>query len=108
MNNFTDRHLTSFLISFSLMFTLHYLLEPTWGIDETRPRSLRMIANYTIGTLGICISFLYLHPDLWLDLAVSVAGAAIATVLAHGRDWVSELHKRDKANGLIDGSKTKA
>lgn len=101
----TDKHLTAFLIGFSLMFTLHYLLEPTWGIDEQRPRSMRMIVNYTIGVSGICLSFLYLHPALWLDLTVSVAGAAFATVLAHGRDWVSELHKRDTANGLIEDRK---
>jgi len=108
MPNLTDQHLTSFLIGFSLMFALHYLLEPTWGIGEPRPRSLRAIANYTIGTLGICISFLYQHPEMWLDLAVSVSGAAFATVLAHSRDWLSKLLKRDQANGLIDGSKEEA
>jgi hypothetical protein len=101
----TDKHLTAFLIGFSLMFTLHYLLEPTWGIDEQRPRSLRMIANYAIGVSGICLSFLYLHPELWLDLVVSVAGAAVATVLAHSRDHYTDMSKRDQANGLIDGSK---
>lgn len=105
MPNLTDQHLTAFLISFSLMFTLHYLLEPTWGVDEPRPRSLRAIANYTLGTLGICISYLYLHPEQWLDLAVSVAGAAVATVLAHSRDHYTDMSKRDQANGLIDGSK---
>jgi len=101
----TDKHLTSFLIGFSLMFALHYLLEPTWGIGEKRPRSLRMIANYTIGTLGICISFLYMHPEMLLDLTVSVSGAAFATVLAHSRDWLIKLLKRDQANGLIEDSK---
>lgn len=100
-----DKFLTAFLIGFSLMFSLHYLLEPTWGIGEPRPRSLRAIANYTIGTLGICISFLYLHPELLLDLAVSVSGAAFATVLAHSRDWFTKILKRDRANGLIDEGK---
>lgn len=104
----TEKHFTSFLIGFSLMFTLHYMLEPTWGIGEPRPRSLRMIANYTLGTLGICAAFLYLHPELWLDLAVSVSGAALATVLAHSRDWLAGLLKRDTANGLIEDSQKEA
>ena len=103
-----DKYLTSFLIGFSLLFVLHYLLEPTWGIGEPRPRSLRMIANYTIGTLGICVSFLYLHPEMWLDLMVSVSGAAFATVLAHSRDWFIKLLKRDQANGLIEESQKEA
>jgi hypothetical protein len=104
----TDKYLTSFLIGFSLMFVAHYFLEPTWGIGEERPRSLRMIFNYAIGTAGICVSFLYMHPALWLDLGVSVAGAAIATVLAHSRDGIADLLKRDKANGLIENSEKKA
>ena len=102
---FTEKHLTAFLIGFSLMFVSHYMLEPTWGVDEQRPRSLRMIANYAIGVGGICLSFLYMHPELWLDLLVSVAGAALATVLAHSRDHYTDMSKRDQANGLIDGSK---
>ena len=103
----TDKHLTAFLIGFSLMFSLHYLLEPTWGIGEPRSKSVRMIINYTIGTLGICLSFLYLHPELWFDLFISVAGAGSATVLAHSRDWVMHLLKRDQANGLIEDSQKK-
>ena len=103
-----EQHLTAFLISFSLMFTLHYLLEPTWKVNEPRPRSDRMIINYSIGVSGIAISFLYLHPDLWLDLLVSVAGAGSATILAHARDWVDQLLKRDRANGLIEDSEKEA
>jgi len=100
-----EKHLTAFLIGFSLMFTLHYMLEPTWGVNETKPRRWRLIFNYTLGTLGICASFLYLHPGLWLDLLVSVAGAGSATILAHSRDWLDHMLKRDRANGLIEESK---
>ena len=102
-----QQYLTAFLISFSLMFVLHYVLEATWRVNEPRPRSLRAIANYTIGTLGISIAFLYLHPSLWLDLLVSIAGAGSATVLAHGRDWLLTVVKRDRANGLIGKSQEK-
>ena len=97
-----DKYLTAFLIGFSMMFALHYLLEPTWGVDEKRPRRWRLLFNYSVGTLGICTSFLYLHPDLWLDLLVSVAGAGSATLLAHSRDWLMRLLNRDRANGLIE------
>jgi hypothetical protein len=103
-----DKYLTSFLIAFSLMFVLHYLLEPTYAVNEPRQWSMRTIANYTLGTLGICISFLYQHPDMLLDLAVSVIGAGSAVALAHSRDWMAILLKRDRANGLIEDSKTKA
>jgi len=101
----TDRYLTAFLISFSLLFTFHYLLEPTWMPGEKRSSSKRMIFNYTVGTLGISIAFLYLQPAMWLDLLVSVAGAGSATVLAHSRDWFLHLVKRDQANGLIEERK---
>ena len=100
----SEKYLTAFLIGYSLMFTLHYLLEPTWRPGEPRPTSLRAIFNYTVGTLGICISFLYLHPALWFDLLISVAGAGLATVSAHGRDWLTKIVKRDQANGLIEKS----
>lgn len=100
-----ETQLTSFLIGFSSMFTAHYLLEPTWGLNEPRPNSIRMLLNYIIGTLGICLSFLYMHPELWKDLALSVGGAALATIVAHSRDWIFKLWKRDQANGLIDDSK---
>ena len=103
-----DKHLTSFLIAFSLMFVLHYLLEPTYAVNEPRQWSLRTIANYTLGTLGICISFLYQHPDMLIDLAVSVLGAGSAVALAHSRDFLTILLKRDRANGLIDASKKEA
>jgi hypothetical protein len=103
-----EKYLTTFLIGFSLMFTLHYLLEPTWSINEPRPRSIRMVVNYAIGTIGIFLSFLYLHPELWLDVTVSISGAAIATIVAHGRDWLLQLMKRDQANGLIEESETEA
>jgi hypothetical protein len=102
-----QQHLTAFLISFTLMFVLHYVLEATWRINEPRPRSLRLIANYTVGTLGIAIAFLYLHPSLWLDLTISIAGAGSATALAHGRDWFLTMIKRDQANGLIGSGKEK-
>lgn len=103
-----DKYLTAFLIGFSLMFTAHYLLEPTWGVDEPKPNSTRLIINYTIGTLGIWLAFLYLHIDLWLDVAICIAGAGSATVLAHSRDWLQHLIKRDRANGLIEEPKKKA
>lgn len=103
-----DKYLTSFLIGFSLMFTAHYLLEPTWQVGEPRPKSWRMIINYTIGTLGIGIAFLYQHPELWLDWLISVAGAGSATVLAHSRDWLLHLLKRDQAHGLIEKPKDQA
>jgi hypothetical protein len=64
--------------------------------------------NYVLGTLGICGSFLYLHPELWLDLSVCVAGAGSATMLAHSRDWLLHLVKRDRAHGLIEESKDQA
>jgi len=104
----TDKYLTAFLIGSYLMFALHFLLEPTWKPGEPRPNSMRAIFNYTVGTLGISIAFLYLHPELWLDLLVSVAGAGSATVLAHSRDWLTKLIKRDQANGLIEASKDQA
>lgn len=103
-----DQYLTAFLIGFSSMFTLHYLLEPTWGVEEIRPRRTRMILNYVIGTLGIGLSFLYLHPNLWFDLLVSAAGAGSATILAHARDWMLHLVNRDRANGLVEEAKDKA
>lgn len=103
-----EKLLTSFLIGFSMMFTFHYMLEPTWGLKEPRPLSLRMIGNYAIGTIGICISFLYIHPDMLRDLAVSVAGAASATILAHSRDEIAKMLKRDQAHGLIEDSKEKS
>lgn len=103
-----DKYLTAFLIGFSLMFSLHYLLEATWSVKEPRPTSKRLIFNYAIGTLGICMAFLYLHVELWFDLLISVLGAGSATVLAHGRDWFINVLKRDQANGLIEGSKEKA
>lgn len=103
-----DQYLTSFLIGFSLMFALHYLLEPTWGVDEKRPRRRRMILNYVIGTLGIGLSFLYLHPHLWFDLLISMAGAGSATVLAHARDWMLHLLNRDRAHGLVEEAKDEA
>ena len=98
----TEKHLTAFLISFSLMFTLHYLLEPTWKPNEPRPNSTRAIFNYTVGTLGICTAFLYLHIELWFDLFITVAGAGSATILAHSRDWLMNLVNRDRANGFIE------
>jgi hypothetical protein len=98
----TERHLTAFLISFSLMFVLHYMLEPTWQVGEPRPKSLRLIANYIIGTLGICLGYLYLQPGVWLDLLIPVLGAGSATALAHGRDWLLTVVKRDRANGLVE------
>ena len=97
-----DKYLTSFLIGFSTMFSLHYFLEPTWGLNEPRPRSLRLIINYMIGTVGIGAAFLYIHPEMWFDLLISVSGAATATIMAHSRDWVASLWKRDQANGLIE------
>jgi hypothetical protein len=100
----TEKHLIAFLLGYGLMFTLHYLLEPTWQPGEPRPRSLRAIFNYTVGTAGISISFLYIHPELLLDVLVSISGAAIATVMAHSRDWVAKLVNRDRANGLIEES----
>ena len=103
-----DNYLTAFLIGFSLMFTTHYLMEPTWGVQEPKSNSSRMILNYTIGTLGIWLAFLYLHPDLWLDVAVCVAGAGSATVLAHSRDGLMHLIQRDRANGLIEETKDQA
>ena len=103
-----DRYLTAFLISFSLMFTLHYLLEPTWRVNEPRPHSWRMIFNYSVGTLGISLAFLYLHAELWLDLLVCVAGAGIATILAHSRDGLFKLINRDRAHGLIEDGKKEA
>jgi hypothetical protein len=103
-----EKHLTAFLIGFSLMFFAHYMLEPTWKPGEPRPNSTRAIFNYSVGTLGICISFLYLHMDLWLDLLVSVAGAGSATILAHSRDWLLKLIQRDQANGLVEDSKDQA
>ena len=104
----TEHHLTAFLIGFSLMFTLHYLLEPTWKPGEPRPNSTRAIINYSLGTLGICIAFLYLHKELWFDLLVSVSGAGSATILAHSRDWLMSVVKRDQANGLIEDRKDQA
>lgn len=104
----SSNHLTAFLIGFSLMFTLHYMLEPTWRVQEPRPTSTRMIVNYSLGTLGICVSFLYLHPQLWLDLLVSVSGAGSATMLAHGRDWLLKLINRDRAHGLVEKSQDQA
>ena len=104
----SDKYLTSFLIGFSLMFSLHYFLEPTWGVSEQRPSSIRMIANYTIGVLGIACAFVYLHPELWFDLFVSISGAASATVLAHSRDWLTALVQRDRAHGLIEDSQKKS
>lgn len=101
-------YLTAFLIGFSMMFTLHYLLEPTWKVGEARSSSARMLFNYTIGTLGISTAFLYLHPELWRDLLVCVAGAGSATVLAHGRDWLFSIINRDRAHGLIEGTKKEA
>lgn len=103
-----DAYLTSFLIGFSSMFMLHYLLEPTWKVQEPRSTSRRMLFNYTVGTLGISAAFLYLHPELWLDLFVSVAGAGSATMLAHGRDWLFQLIRRDRANGLVETSQDEA
>src|SRR5687767_9854494 len=97
----TEKHLTAFLIGFSLMFTLHYLLELMWKVNEPRPNSIRAIFNYSIGTIGIGISFLYLHPALWLDLLVSIAGAGSATILAHSRDWLTRLINQDRASGLV-------
>lgn len=103
-----DQYLTAFLIGFSLMFSLHYLLEPTWSVNEQRPRSLRLIANYTIGVLGIACAFVYLHPALWFDLLISITGAGAATLLAHGRDWLTHIIKRDRAHGLIEERKDQA
>jgi hypothetical protein len=37
-----------------------------------------------------------------------VAGAAVATVLAHSRDWIANIYKRDVANGLVEDSQKKA
>jgi hypothetical protein len=104
----TDRQLASFLIGFSLMFMAHYFLEPTWGAKEARPNSLRMIFNYSVGTAGICISFLYMHPAMWVDLLISVSGAALATVLSHSRDYMAKHYKGDQADGLIEDSQKKA
>lgn len=87
------------------MFTMHFLLEPTWGVGEARPSSWRLIFNYAVGTTGIGLAFLYLHPDLWFDLLVSVAGAGAATVIAHSRDALTHLIKRDRANGLVEEAK---
>lgn len=103
-----NTYLTSFLLSFSTMFVAHYMLEPTWKIDEPRSTSWRMILNYSIGTFGIGLAFLYQHPDLWFDFLVSVAGAGSATMLAHSRDWLMHLIKRDRAHGLIEDSQTKS
>jgi hypothetical protein len=103
-----DKYLTAFLIGFSWMMTAHYLLEPTWGVQEVKPDPRRLIINYTIGTLGICCAFLYLHAEMWMDLTVCVAGAGSATVLAHSNDWLLHLIKRDRANGLIEKPKDEA
>ncbi len=103
-----DKYLTAFLIGFSLMFAGHYMLEPTWGVNEPRPRRIRMIANYSFGVIGIAIAFLYLHIDHWLDLLVCIGGAGSATILAHSRDSFFHLLKRDQAHGLIEESKDKA
>src|SRR5690349_24637804 len=97
-------YLTAFLIGYSLMFTIHFMAEPTWRPGEPRSTSIRMIVNYTIGTLGIWIAFLSMHRELWLDVLVCIAGAGSATVLAHSRDWLLTLVKRDRANGLIENS----
>lgn len=104
----TEKHWLSFCIGYILMFTLHYFLEPTWRPGEPRPHSMRVIFNYSVGTLGICIAFLYLHPEMLFDLFISVAGAGIATIAAHSRDWLLALVKRDQANGLIEESKDQA
>jgi hypothetical protein len=104
----TEQHLTAFLISFSLMFTAHYMLEPTWRVGEKKSSSVRMIFNYSVGTAGIACAFLYLHMELWLDLAVCVAGAGSATVMAHSRDWLTQVIKRDRANGLIEKTEDEA
>lgn len=101
-------YLTSFLIGFSTMFTAHFMLEPTWDVNEPRSYSTRMILNYAIGTIGIGLAFIYQHPDLWLDFVVSVAGAGSATILAHSRDYLTHLIKRDRAHGLIEERQKKA
>lgn len=103
----TEKQILAFLIGYCLMFTLHYILEPTWKPNEPRPNSTRAIFNYTVGTLGICTAFLYLHMDLWFDLFISVAGAGSATILAHSRDWLMNVVKRDRANGLIEDGQNK-
>jgi len=104
----SEKHLTAFLIGFGLMLLAHYALEETWKPNEPRPWSLRALFNYSIGTLGICLPLLYLHPDLWLDIIVSISGAGSATIIAHRIDWNRELHKRDRANGLIEETKEQA
>ena len=103
-----DQYLTAFLIGFSLMMTAHYGLEETWGANEKRSSSLRMLFNYAVGTLGICISFLYLHPELWFDMLVSVSGAGSATLMAHRIDHTRTMRKRDRADGLIEETKDQA
>lgn len=104
----TDKHWIAFFLGYASMFTLHYLLEPTWKPGEPRPHSLRAIFNYTVGTLGICAAFLVLHLDLWFDLLISVAGAGLGTILAHSRDWLLKLVNRDRASGLIEESQEQA
>ena len=97
-----DQYLTAFLIGFSSMMFMHIMLEPTWGVSESRPRSRRMLFNYTIGVLGICCAFVYLHPELWFDLLLSAAGAGLGTLVSHARDWLLKLIQRDRAHGLIE------
>lgn len=102
-----EKYLLAFFIGFTPLFVLHYFLEPTWAPNEPRPKPLRLILNYTLGTSAICASLLYLRPDVLQDLAFSVLGAAAAPLLAYARDWLTKLVKRDQANGLIEDSKTK-
>lgn len=108
MNSIIEKYILAFLIGFTPLFVLHYFLEPTWKPDEPRPRVWRLILNYTLGTSAICASLLYLHPDVWKDLMVSVIGSASAPLMAYARDWLTKLVKRDQANEIIVDSKTKA
>ncbi len=103
-----DSYFTAFLIGYASMFTAHYAFEPTFGEDEPRPRAWRMLFNYAVGVGGISMAFLYLHPEMWLSLFVCVAGAAMGTVVGHGRDWAVKMWRRDRLHGLVEERKNKA
>lgn len=100
-----ERLLTAFLISFVLMFVAHEFLESTWGPEEPRSHPARMIFNYTVGTLGIYAAFFFLHPALWLDLAVCISGAGSATIAAHWNDFYTALVRWNQADELIQRRK---